>query len=113
MVENSSNKNELEKLVAFVKEKRDSRELKRALAVKLCLENYSYRQIQSIVDVSIGFISKWKKIFLTQGVKGLRLGHKGAKPFLNHQEKAAVINYLKTKDDWNLRELPPLPEGQL
>lgn len=105
MVENSSNQSELERLKAFLKERRDGRELKRGLAVKLSLEKYSYHQIQSIVDVSIGFISKWKKAFLAQGVKGLTLGYKGAKPCLNQQEKAAVINWLKSKDNWNLREL--------
>ncbi len=94
-----------EKLKAFLKERRDGRELKRGLAVKLSLEKYSYHQIQSIVDVSIGFISKWKKAFLAQGVEGLTLGYKGAKPSLNQQEKAAVINWLKSKDNWNLREL--------
>ena len=60
-----------EKLTAFLKQRRDARELKRGLAVKLSLEKYRYHQIQSIVDGSIGFISKWKKAFLAQGVKGL------------------------------------------
>ncbi len=94
-----------EKLKVFLKERRDGRELKRGLAVKLSLEKYPYHQIQTIVDVSIGFISKWKKAFLAQGVKGLTLGYKGAKPYLNKQEKAAVINWLKSKEHWNLREL--------
>ena len=53
----------------------------------------------------MGFISKWKKAFLAQGVKGLTLGYKGAKPCLNSQEKAEVINWLKSKDNSNLREL--------
>ncbi len=35
----------------------------------------------------------------------MTLGYKGAKPGLNPQEKAAVINWLKSKDNWNLREL--------
>ena len=96
MVENSSNQSELEKLKAFLKERRDSRELKRGLAVKLSLEKYSYHQIQSIVDVSIGFISKWKKAFLAQGVEGLTLGYKGAKPCLNQEEKY-LLKRLKEK----------------
>ena len=73
--------------------------------MKLSLEKYPYYQIKSIVEVSIGFISKWKKAFLAQGVKGLTLGYQGAKPGLNPQEKAAVINWLKSQDNWNLREL--------
>ena len=56
MVENSSNQSELDKLTAFLKQRRDGRELKRGKAVKLSLEKYPYHQIQSIVDVSIGFI---------------------------------------------------------
>ena len=48
MVEDSSNQSELEKLTAFLKQRRDARELKRGLAVKLSLEKYPYNQIQTI-----------------------------------------------------------------
>ncbi len=48
--------------------------------------------------LSAGFISKWKKAFLSQGIKGLLLKYKGAKPLLNLQAKQAIIEWLKQKD---------------
>ena len=68
---NSTSKSNLNELLKFIQGKLDARELKRALAVKLALEEYSYHQIQSILNVSVGFISKWKKAFLSQGIEGL------------------------------------------
>ncbi len=92
-------------LIKFIKGKPDSRELKRAIAVKLALQKYSYSQIESILNVSSAFISKWKTIFLSQGIEGLYLKHKGAKPLLNSAEKQAIIEWLQQKNYWNLKEL--------
>ena len=105
MFNNSCQINEIAKLQNFLKERLDSREFKRALVVKLALENYLYNEIQKIVGVSLGFITKWKKAFLSSGIKALKLGHKGYIPLLNSDQKVAVINWLKTKAHWNLREL--------
>ena len=44
----------------FIKSNPEPRELRRAIAVKLALEGYVYRRIKKILEVSIGFISKWK-----------------------------------------------------
>ncbi len=96
---------QLDELIEFIKGKRDSRELKRAIAVKLVLEEYTYPKIQSILNVSSGFISKWKTAFLSQGIEGLLLKYKGAKPLLNSQEKQTIIEGLKQKDYWDLQEL--------
>ena len=54
----------------FVKDHPSGKELKRALAVKLSLENYSYRDIQKILEVSLGLISNWKDYFESDGWKG-------------------------------------------
>lgn len=96
---------QLDELIEFIKGKIDSRELKRALAVKLVLEEYAYPKIQSILNVSAGFISKGKTAFLAQGIEGLLLKHKGAKPLLNAREKQTIIEWLKQKDYWDLQEL--------
>ena len=102
---NSTTKTRLNELLKFIQGKLDARELKRALAVKLALEEYSYRQIQSILNVSVGFISKWKKAFLSQGTEGLLLAHQGAKPLLNQQQKQTVIEWLKQKNSWDIKSL--------
>jgi len=96
---------QLNELIKFIKGKPDSRELKRAIAVKLALQKSSYSQIESILNVSSAFISKWKTRFFSQGREGLYLKYKGAKPLLKFSEKPAILEWLQQKNSWNLKEL--------
>lgn len=95
----------MKELLELIKGKPDPRELKRALAVKLVMQNYPYREIQKILNVSIGFISKWKQTFESLGVNGLTLGYKGASSYLSSQQKTEIITWLKSKAYWDLEEL--------
>ncbi len=92
-------------LLEFIENSQDKREVQRAIAVRMLLEGYTHVTIQSILSVSSGFISKCKKAFFTSGVEGLKLRYKGSQGFLNSQQRAGVIKWLKTKDKWNLSEL--------
>jgi putative transposase len=92
-------------LETFLQENQEPREIKRALSVKMCLLGYKHREIMPILGVSSGFISKWKQIFQKVGVKGLKLNHKGSKSYLEPREKQEIINWLRTKNYWNLGEL--------
>ena len=69
---------QIEGLINFINSNGDSREMKRALAVKLALQSYVYRAIENILNVSQGYVSK-KKRFIAQGIPGLKLGYRGAK----------------------------------
>ena len=42
---------------------------------------------------------------MSQGIKGLLLKYKGAKPLLNNSEKLEIIEWLKEKDSWDLKAL--------
>lgn len=64
---------QMEQLLEFIRGNPDPRELKRALAVQMVMQNYNYLTIANILGVSVSFISKWKYIFVEQGVTGLRL----------------------------------------
>jgi putative transposase len=70
---------QIERLINFINSNGDSREMKRALAVKLALQGYVYRAIENILNVSQGYVSKGKKKFIAQGIPGLKLGYRGAK----------------------------------
>lgn len=102
---NLTKKSQLNELINFIKTTRDSREVKRAIAVKLALEGYTYTKIKLILNVSLGFISKWKEFFLSEGIAGLRLKYKGAKPLLNVEEKEEILKWLQQKNYWDLKEL--------
>lgn len=92
-------------LEKYIKESRDSREVKRAIAVKMVLEEYSYEEICKLLGVGKPYISIWKNKYLEAGVKGLNLGYKGFTPYLTQQQREEVINKLREKNYWNLEEL--------
>ena len=81
---------QIEGLIKFMNSNGDSREMKRALAVKLALQ---------------GYVSKWKKRFITQGIPGLRLGYRGAKTKLTREEKESTIQWLSCQEYWDISEL--------
>jgi len=92
-------------LTAFLAEKRDSREYRRALAVKLAFQGYLYVVISDMLDVTPGFVSQWKKAYETQGTAGLMLNYQGSQPYLSPSERQAVIDWLKAQQEWSIERL--------
>lgn len=95
----------MDELSQFIQENPDPRELKRALAVEMVLQDYRHREIQSILQVSSGFISKWTQAYEQQGVKSLWLRHKGSVGYLEVKQREAVLEWLKQKNYWDFQEL--------
>lgn len=95
----------MNELTEFIQSNPDPRELKRALAVRMVMQGYTYYEIRDVLQVSVGFITKWKQSYEQQGVSGLRLRHQGSTGFLNPQQRQAVLEWLQQKNDWNLGEL--------
>lgn len=95
----------MEDLIAFIQGNPDPRELKRALAVQMVIQNYTHSQVGDILQVSVGFVSKWKHAFLESGVPGLKLKHLGSRSYLTLLQHQLVIDWLKRKDYWHLSEL--------
>jgi putative transposase len=92
-------------LTAFLAEKRDSREYRRALAVKLALQGYLYEVISDMLDVTPGFVSQAKQAYQTQGTAGLMLKYHGSQPYLSDSERQAVIEWLKKEQEWSVERL--------
>ena len=95
----------MEELERFIASNPDPRELKRALAVSMTLRGYTHETIMKILQVSSGFISKWKQGFALAGVEGIKLNYQGSKGYLNGEQKQQVLNWLKTQSYWDLQEL--------
>ena len=95
----------LESLDTFLAEKRDSREYKRGLAIKMAYMGYRYEDICAILGISPGYISQWKQAYETLGTDGLLLKYKGAQSYLQPDERVAVIEWLKAQDTWNVELL--------
>lgn len=95
----------MKKLTEFIQSNPDPRELKRALAVQMVMQNYTYFEIRDVLQVSVGFISKWKQNFEEQGIVGLTLKHQGSRGYLDAQQRQAVLEWLQQKNYWNLSEI--------
>src|SRR5206468_11877090 len=92
-------------LTAFLAEKRDSRESRRALAVKLALLGYRYEAICEMLDVTLGFVSQAKKAYEAQGTIGLTLKYQVTQHTLSASERQAVTDSLKTVPQWSVERL--------
>ena len=88
-----------------IKTQRDGRQVKRALAVKVLYQEHTYESIISILDVSMGFIAKWKQQYEANGIGNFAPRHKGRQSYLNQGQKEMVIEWLGGKDIWTLNEL--------
>jgi transposase len=62
----------MDELTGFIQSNPDSRELKRALAVQMVLQEYTYFAIRDVLQVSVGFISKWKQAYERQRTTAAR-----------------------------------------
>ncbi|MGB3694470.1 MAG: winged helix-turn-helix domain-containing protein [Spirulinaceae cyanobacterium] len=103
--EASQEEEKIEDLKGFIRKERDARQLKKALAVKLSYQGYSYEAIVGILDVSVGGISKWKKDYEREGIEGLKPRHKGRQSYLTKESKQEVIKWLESKKMCELSEL--------
>ena len=95
----------MESLTEFIRSNPDPRELKRALAVKMVKQNYSYYQIADTLGVSVGFISNCQQKFKHEGIEGLKLKYQGSQGYLTPQQRQEVIDWLQEKNYWQLSEL--------
>ena len=95
----------VEELQKFIALRSEAREVRKALAVKLVYQGYLYEEIQTILDVSLGSITGWKKAYEEHGIDGLRLSHKGRKSYLSEKQREEVLSWLQIKECWELSEL--------
>lgn len=102
----------LDDLNDFIRGNRDVRQLKRAVAVQMFLKVFKHREIGESLGVSSGFISKWTGRYKQLGVSGLKLGYLGSSGYLEPEQRHSVINWLKSKNYWNLAELQAYVEQE-
>ena len=89
----------------FIHTCRDSRELKRALAVQNTLAGRSWAEVATELGVQTSFINKWRWRYKQQGIQCLRLAYKGRSSYLTPAEKKSVITWIQQQSSWNLYTL--------
>lgn len=100
-----SKEQQIQLLKDFIKSHPDEKEMGRALAVKLAIEGYKYRQISKILEVSVGFITKWNQAFKSGGLTALKSSYQGGKGYLTQIERQAVIDWLIEQKAWDISDL--------
>lgn len=95
----------MDTLEQFIESNRDSRELKRALAVQMSQRGHSYREIRDVLQVSLGFITSCCQRYEATGVSGLKLNYWGTQGYLNGAQKQELFEWLTQKDSWLLEEV--------
>lgn len=96
---------QIQMLKKFIKSNPNEKEMRRALAVKLTIEGYKYRQISKILEVSVGFITKWNQAFKCGGLSALKSSYQGGKGYLNQVEIRGVIEWLIEQKAWDISDL--------
>ena len=102
MDKSKKNEKEIRELNEWMKTNGDGRELKRALAVKLSLEGWTYEALAkpsgsylaSLLNMSKTFVGEWIGVFKRQGIEGLKLAYKGAKSYLMAPQRDEVFKLL-------------------
>jgi len=95
----------MDTLTDFIQTVRDSRELKRALAVKMVCAGDSWAKTASVLAVSEAFIDKWQRVYRRDGVAGLRLRYRGSSGYLTPADKRAVLAWIQTQPQWDVRRV--------
>jgi transposase len=96
---------QIQELEVWIKSNPDSRELKRALAVKMALQKLPLKFISETLGVSPGFVSKWKSQYLARGIEGVKLAYQGAQSYLKPPQRQEVIAWLQEQEFWDISEL--------
>lgn len=86
----------MENLDEIINESRDSREVKRALSVKMVLGEVPTAQVCALLNVSPQYVSKWRLEYESSGATSLLLGYGGSQSYLTAEQKEAVSQWIQS-----------------
>lgn len=92
-------------LQAFIQTARDTRELKRALAVQNTLAGRPWAEVAAELGVKKSFIGTWRWRYKRDGIAGLSVGYRGSQGYLSARDKAVVLTWIQRQDTWEIRTL--------
>ena len=102
----------MEDVKTFIQTTRDSRELKRALAVQNTLEGRSWEEVAQDLGVCRAFIGKWRQRYERRGVKGLELGYHPWAGYLDEMKQQAIVTWIQEQAHWDIRRIAQEVERQ-
>ena len=95
----------MEELKTFIHTTRDSRELKRALAVQNTLEGRPWKGVAQELGVGRAFIGKWRQRYERHGVDGLQLGYRPWAGYWDEMKQQAIVTWIQEQAHWDIRRI--------
>ena len=86
----------MESLDEIINQSRDGREVKRALCVKMALQEMPTAQISALLNVSPQYVSKWRGRYAAAGAPALLLGYQGSASYLSAEQQAAICQWIQS-----------------
>lgn len=80
-------------------------EQKRAIAVKMVIQGFTYEQISELLNVSSFFINKYRALYNKQGAKCFTVKYHGSACFLTKEQLKEVDKFINTKSSCHLEAL--------
>ncbi len=79
----------------IINESRDAREVKRAVCVKMALNEMPSSQVCAMLNVSPQYVSKWLGIYQAEGAASLLLAHRGSESYLSDEARSQISEWIK------------------
>lgn len=89
----------------IINESPESREVKRALSVKMVQQGITPRQVCQVLNVSPQYVSKWRVQYERGGAASLRLAYLGSQGYLSPEQRAAVTQWIGSHETLRVEEV--------
>lgn len=95
----------MQDLDEIINEAKDAREMKRAESVKMSAQGFSPVQICQVLNVSLQYVSKWKRLYESEGGAALRLGYRGSESYLEDGQRQAILEWIEARETVSVEAL--------
>jgi putative transposase len=85
----------MKSLDEIINESPEAREVKRALSVKMALQEVPTSQITALLNVSPQYVSKWRIQYEAGGAESLLLGYRGSESYLSQNQREEICDWIQ------------------
>lgn len=96
----------------IINHSRDAREVKRALCVKMRLNEMATAQICELLNISAQYVSKGNGKYEAEGAEGLELGYLGSASYLSKEARTKVLEWIKGQEAMSLAAVRDYVEAE-
>ncbi len=79
----------------IINDSKDTREVKRAVCVKMALSEMPTSEITEILNVTQQYVSKWRVRHEQEGAGSLVSGYRGSESYLSNEQRQEILSWTK------------------